>query len=92
MKDTGIVRQIDELGRIVIPIEIRKRLGINERDPLEIYVKGERIILAKPTDSCVFCSKSRNLEQFMERPVCASCRASINEGAATDPLAASTAS
>ena len=77
MKDTGIVRQIDELGRIVIPIEIRKRLAINERDPLEIYVKGERIILAKPTDQCVFCGKTRNLEEFQERQVCAVCRAEL---------------
>lgn len=78
MKDTGIVRQIDELGRIVIPIEIRKRLAISERDPLEIYVKGERIILAKPTDSCVFCGKGKNLDEFMERQVCASCRTELS--------------
>lgn len=77
MKDTGIVRQIDELGRIVIPIEIRKRLSIGERDPLEIYVKGERIILSKPVDQCVFCGKTRNLELFKEREVCASCRTEI---------------
>lgn len=86
MKDTGIVRQIDELGRIVIPIEIRKRLAIAERDPLEIFVKGEKIILGKPVDQCVFCGKQRNLERFMDREVCASCRAEL---AATMPVAAS---
>jgi len=90
MKDTGIVRQIDELGRIVIPIEIRKRLAIGERDPLEIYVKGERIILSKPVDQCVFCGKGRNLEQFHERSVCASCRSELSAQAPADqPVAAS---
>ena len=82
MKDTGIVRQIDELGRIVIPIEIRKRLAIGERDPLEIYVKGERIILAKPVDQCVFCGKTRNLEMFRDRAVCAVCRTEMTSASA----------
>ena len=85
MKDTGIVRQIDELGRIVIPIEIRKRLAIAERDPLEIFVKGEKIILGKPIDQCVFCGKQRNLDSFMERQVCASCRSDLATAA---PIAA----
>jgi transcriptional pleiotropic regulator of transition state genes len=87
MKDTGIVRQIDELGRIVIPIEIRKRLAIAERDPLEIFVKGEKIILGKPVDQCVFCGKQRNLDIFMDRSVCASCRSEL---ASTIPVAAAT--
>jgi transcriptional pleiotropic regulator of transition state genes len=77
MKDTGIIRQVDELGRIVIPIEIRKRMKIGDRDPLQIYVQGERIILSKPVNQCVFCGKSRNLEEFMEREVCASCKADL---------------
>jgi transcriptional pleiotropic regulator of transition state genes len=87
MKDTGIIRQIDELGRIVIPIEIRKRLAISERDPLEIYVKGERIILSKPVNQCVFCGKTRNLETFHEREVCASCRSELS-GAGSVTLSA----
>lgn len=77
MKDTGIIRQIDELGRIVIPIEIRKRLSIKDKDGLEIYVKGERIIFQKPSNQCVFCGKQRNLDTFMDRNVCAPCRAEL---------------
>ncbi|MBD7939656.1 AbrB/MazE/SpoVT family DNA-binding domain-containing protein [Cytobacillus sp. Sa5YUA1] len=47
MKSTGIVRKVDELGRVVIPKELRRSLGINEKDPLEIYTEGEQIILQK---------------------------------------------
>lgn len=51
MKSTGIVRKVDELGRVVIPIELRRVLGIEEKDPVEIYVDGDKIILKKYTDS-----------------------------------------
>jgi transcriptional pleiotropic regulator of transition state genes len=77
MKDTGIVRHIDDLGRIVIPIEIRRRFGIGPRDPLEIYVRGDRIVLAKPQDACVFCGRSKDLVEHHGRPVCATCRAEL---------------
>ena len=55
MKGTGIVRKVDELGRIVLPIELRRTLGINERDAIEIFVEGQRVILQKYEPSCVFC-------------------------------------
>jgi len=55
MKSTGIVRKIDPLGRIVLPKELRKTLGINEKDPLEIFVDGESIILSKYEPACIFC-------------------------------------
>jgi len=55
MKSTGLVRKVDELGRIVIPIELRRNLGIEQRDALEIYIEGEQIILKKYEPACIFC-------------------------------------
>jgi len=74
---TGIIRQIDELGRIVIPIEIRKRFGLSEKDPLEISVKHETIMLCKPRTACVFCGKSGAVEEYRGRTVCRSCIAEL---------------
>jgi transcriptional pleiotropic regulator of transition state genes len=70
---TGIIRHIDELGRIVIPIEIRKRFGLGEKDPLEISVKDETILLSKPQTMCVFCGRAGDLEEYRGRTVCRSC-------------------
>ena len=69
----GIVRNIDELGRIVIPIEIRKRLGLGEKDPLEISVQDETILLARPRFRCVFCGSEASLREHRGRSVCARC-------------------
>ncbi|MCG8482598.1 MAG: AbrB/MazE/SpoVT family DNA-binding domain-containing protein, partial [Clostridia bacterium] len=55
MKATGIVRKVDELGRVVLPIELRRNLNIEIKDPLEIYVDGEMIILKKYAPACIFC-------------------------------------
>lgn len=55
MKSTGVVRKVDELGRVVIPIELRRTLNINEGDSLEVYVDGERMILKKYQPGCVSC-------------------------------------
>jgi AbrB family transcriptional regulator, transcriptional pleiotropic regulator of transition state genes len=76
---TGIIRHLDELGRIVIPIEIRKRFGLVEKDPLEISVKDETILLSKPRTSCVFCGKSAMVEEYRGRGVCRSCIAELAE-------------
>ena len=59
MKSTGIVRKVDELGRIVLPIELRRTLDIAERDALEIFVEGDNIILHKYQPACIFCDNSR---------------------------------
>jgi AbrB family transcriptional regulator, transcriptional pleiotropic regulator of transition state genes len=72
-RSTGIVRHIDELGRIVIPIEIRKRLGIGERDPVEISVHGDTILLEKPHSVCIFCGSEHELGEHRGRAVCRSC-------------------
>ncbi len=73
MKSTGIVRKVDELGRIVIPIELRRTLDIAEKDSLEIFVDGERIILAKHEDSCIFCGKTKGLGIHKGKNICESC-------------------
>jgi transcriptional pleiotropic regulator of transition state genes len=70
---TGIVRHIDELGRIVIPIEIRKRFGLGEKDPLEISVKDETILLSRPLSSCVFCGARDDLAEHRGRSICRTC-------------------
>ena len=73
MKSTGIVRKVDELGRIVLPIELRRTLDISEKDALEIYVEGDKIILHKDHDACVFCGYTKALSGFKGRFVCADC-------------------
>lgn len=73
MKSTGIVRKVDELGRVVIPIELRRTLRIEEKDALEIYVDGERIILKKYEPSCIFCGNAENVRNFKEKNICQNC-------------------
>ena len=70
---TGIIRHIDELGRIVIPIEIRKSFGLCEKDPLEISVKDDTILLSKPQGVCVFCGRDEPLEEYRGRSICRVC-------------------
>ncbi len=73
MKSTGIVRRIDELGRIVLPVEIRRTLGLAERDQVEIYVDGDSIILRKYQPSCVFCENTKNVVTYKGKTVCHDC-------------------
>ena len=73
MKATGIVRNIDELGRIVVPKEIRQRLGIAKNDPVDIYVEGDCIILKKYAPVCHFCGSSENIIEYKDKSVCTSC-------------------
>ena len=61
MKSTGIVRKVDELGRIVLPIELRRTMGIDVKDALEIYVEGDTIMLRKYEPSCVFCGNAKDI-------------------------------
>lgn len=79
MKSTGIVRKVDELGRIVLPIELRRTLDIAERDALEIYVDGTSIVLRKHESSCVFCGSSKDVTVFKDKNVCASCRSELSK-------------
>ncbi|QNO14899.1 AbrB/MazE/SpoVT family DNA-binding domain-containing protein [Alkalicella caledoniensis] len=73
MKSTGIVRKVDELGRVVLPIELRRTLNINIKDSLEIYVDGERIILKKYQPACIFCGEADNINYFKGKNICESC-------------------
>lgn len=73
MNDTGIVRRVDDLGRIVIPMELRRTLGINVKDPMAILVDGDRIILQKHQDVCSICGSPEDISQVKDRPVCADC-------------------
>lgn len=73
MKSTGIVRKVDELGRVVIPIELRRTLDIEEKDALEIYVDADKIILRKYEPACVFCGNAMDVENFKGKKVCKSC-------------------
>lgn len=73
IKSTGIVRKVDELGRIVLPVELRRTLDINEKDDIEIYVDGSAIILKKYRPSCVFCNGEKNIIQFKGKNICPRC-------------------
>jgi transcriptional pleiotropic regulator of transition state genes len=73
MKSTGIVRKVDELGRIVLPIELRRTLDIAERDELEIFMENDRIVLQKYEPSCVFCASSNGLVTYRGKNVCREC-------------------
>jgi len=73
MKSTGIVRKVDELGRIVLPVELRRTLNIAERDALEIYVDDDRIILRKYEPSCIFCGNSKDVVSFKGKNICPVC-------------------
>lgn len=77
MKSTGIVRKVDELGRVVIPIELRRSLDIEEKDALEIYVDGELIILKKYAPACIFCEDARDVVQYRGKNICKSCLAEM---------------
>lgn len=73
MKSTGIIRKVDELGRIVLPIELRRVLDIAERDELEIFMENDRIILQKYEPSCIFCASSKGLVSYKGKNVCQAC-------------------
>ncbi|MDR1702629.1 MAG: AbrB/MazE/SpoVT family DNA-binding domain-containing protein [Sporomusaceae bacterium] len=77
MKSTGIVRKVDELGRVVIPIELRRTLFIEEKDALEIYVDRDRIILRKYETDCVFCGNADEVSNFKGKNVCRQCLESM---------------
>ena len=73
MKETGILRPIDELGRIVIPKTIRTKLGMTDGTLVEIYVEGKNIVLAKNTSSCLLCSGGDELVELDGKKLCRAC-------------------
>lgn len=77
MKATGIVRQVDELGRIVIPIELRRTYDLAVKDNVEIYTEDDRIILKKYQKACVFCGNSEDLGDYKGKAICQECMEDI---------------
>lgn len=77
MKSTGIVRNVDDLGRIVIPKEMRRKMNIATSDPLEIFVEGDRIILTKYKDACLICGGDGELTEFKGKKICPACIAEL---------------
>jgi transcriptional pleiotropic regulator of transition state genes len=73
MKSTGIVRKVDELGRVVIPIELRRTMDIAERDALEIFVEGSHIILKKYEPACIFCGQAKDVVNYKGKNICPKC-------------------
>lgn len=73
MKSTGIVRPVDELGRIVLPMELRRIFSIGKKDSLEIYVDDQHIILKKYQPACIFCNSSDGISSFKNKNVCKDC-------------------
>ena len=80
MKETGIIRHIDELGRIVIPKEMRRKMDIQNNDPVEIFVEGDHILLAKYVPSCIFCGSTEEVALFKDKRICKACRQELAEG------------
>lgn len=78
IKSTGITRKVDELGRIVLPMELRNKLHIGEKDPLEIYVDGSSIILKKYNPNCIFCGGTKDLLPFNDKLICSKCREKVS--------------
>ena len=79
MKSTGIVRKVDELGRIVLPIELRRTLGIEEKDRIEIFVDGESIILRKYQPACIFCDNAKDILNYKGKNLCPDCLRAMTE-------------
>jgi len=81
MKATGMVRRVDELGRVVLPAEIRQVMGIQCKDSVEIYTGEDSIILRKYQQSCVFCGALEDLVDFSEKRLCKKCLESLKQKA-----------
>ena len=79
MKSTGMVRRVDELGRVVLPAEIRQSLDIKVKDALEIFTDKDRIILQKYTPFCIFCNSADNMVTYEEKRICKECLEKLKE-------------
>ncbi len=79
MKSTGMVRRIDNLGRIVLPIELRRVLDLDKDSALEIFIEGNQVILKKYEPSCIFCGEAKDVESYKGRNICAKCRKAISD-------------
>ncbi len=73
MRAANAVRLVDELGRVVLPIELRRNLNIDIKDPLEIYVNGNEIFLKKYIPKCIFCESEEDVVKKIGKNVCHKC-------------------
>ena len=78
MKSTGMIRDVDKVGRVVIPKEIRDTLGLKEGSPLEIFVENDTISLRRYTTSCLFCGNAQELISYEDRKICRNCIEKLN--------------
>lgn len=79
MKSIGVVRKIDHLGRVVIPKELRRTLSIAEKDPLEIFIDKDMIVLRKYEPFCIFCTGNDVLKEYEGKHVCIHCRTRLSK-------------
>lgn len=79
MNSTGIVRRADELGRVVLPMELRRTLDIAEKDALEIYVNGANIILKKYEPACIFCNEAKHITNYKGKNICSDCMGELKD-------------
>ena len=79
MKSTGIVRKIDNLGRLVLPVELRRGLGLDEDPTVEIFVEEDTIVLKKYQPACIFCGNALDITNVKGKNICKSCLAEIAE-------------
>ena len=79
MKSTGIVRKVDDLGRIVLPAELRRLLELDDRAEVEIYTEGDTVVLKKHRPSCVFCGGQDELRTFRGSCICEACRQELTK-------------
>lgn len=79
MKEIGIVRKLDSLGRIVVPVEMRKKLNIELHDSLEIYSEGDAIVLKKYEEQCVFCGRTDEVSRYKGKLICSACLKELSQ-------------
>ena len=82
MKSTGIVRRIDEMGRVVLPAELRRTMNFGDRETVEIFVEGSAIILKKYSPACIFCDSGRHVSLFKGKSICSKCLRQLQEAPA----------
>lgn len=79
MKETGISRALDSLGRVVIPVELRRQFDISENEKIEFYIEDDKIIMKKVINSCVFCNNTNELVSFKDKHICTDCLNSLKK-------------
>lgn len=79
MKSTGIIRRVDELGRIVIPKEMRTKIGVKEDTPVEIHVEGDTVVIRRDVSSCVICGSTEGVTEILSKTLCRACIKAIKE-------------